>query len=39
VGQRLAALLHGRPEPLSIQLVYLHLDLFRVLFASRGDQT
>jgi len=38
-GQRLAGLLRGRPLPLSIQLVYRHLDLFRVLFAGRGDQT
>ncbi len=38
-GQRLAGLLRGRPLPLSIQLVYRHLDLFRVLVASRGEQT
>jgi hypothetical protein len=38
-GQRLASLLHGRPTPLSIHLVYRHLDLFRILLAGRGDQT
>jgi len=38
-GQRLAGLLRGRPLPLSIQLVYRHLELFRVLLASHGDQT
>ncbi len=38
-GQRLAALLHGRPLPLSIQLVYRRLDLFRVLLASDGEPT
>ncbi len=37
--QRLAGLLHGRPLPLSIQLVYRHLDLFRVLLGGRGEQT
>src|SRR5439155_10155771 len=38
-GQRLAALLHGRPLPLSIQLVYRHLDLLRVLLASQEEPT
>jgi hypothetical protein len=37
-GQRLAGLLRGRPLPLSIQLVYRHLDLFRVLLADRPEQ-
>jgi len=32
-GARLAELLHGRPQPLSIWLVYRHLDLFCDLFA------
>ncbi len=31
-GARLAALLHGRPLPLSIRLVYRHLEVFRDLF-------
>ena len=36
-GARLAALLHGRPDPLSITLVYRHLDLFRDLFAETAE--
>jgi hypothetical protein len=36
-GARLAALLHGRPEPLSIALVYRHLDLFRDLCAETAE--
>src|SRR5205814_7745979 len=36
-GAQLAALLHGRPDPLSITLVYRHLDLFRDLFAETAE--
>ena len=37
VGQRLAALVHGRPLPLTIQLVYRHPDLFRMLLTDQGQ--
>ncbi len=36
-GARLAALLHGRPLPLSTVLVYRRLDLFRELFAETSE--
>ncbi len=37
-GQRLAGLLRGRPLPLSIQLVYRNLDLFRVLLTKPAER-
>jgi hypothetical protein len=36
-GARLAALVHGRPRPLSIQLVYRHLDLFAELCTEAAE--